>query len=161
MQSLQREATVYAEAFVQVTTDNRQLQQDTTFYSLFSMLQAMGDLDMPFEDVRGPLSNWVSTPEIQRQMKLRFKAFLDQFKDENGVPVYKHRIRDMCIGKVTARSALCYADSTAEQRKRKEKRNRKVYAARRHNGSLCLKRQHEIAAFKATTHRAPASSTGL
>ena len=87
------------------------------------MLQALGDLDMPFEDVRGPLSNWVSTPEIQRQMKLRFKAFLDQFKDENGVPVYKHRIRDMCIGKLTARLSFCYADSTAEPSSRKLNRS--------------------------------------
>ena len=65
------------------------------------MLKALGGLDMTFEEIRGTLSNWVSTPEIQRQMKLRFKAFLDQFKDEHGNAVYKQRIRDMCIGELT------------------------------------------------------------
>ena len=34
-----------------------------------------------------------------------------------------------------------------------EKENRKVYASRRHNGSLFLKRQLTVAAFKGTTHR--------
>ena len=36
--------------------------------------------------------------------------------------------------------------------RKEKKRKRKVYAIRRHNGSLCLKRQIGIAAFKATTH---------
>lgn len=53
---------------------------------------------MPFEDIKGPLSNWVTTDSIQRQIKQRFRAFLDQYRDENNNPVYKQRIRDMCIG---------------------------------------------------------------
>ena len=53
---------------------------------------------MPFEDIKGPLSNWVTTESIQRQIKLRFRAFLDQFRDENNNLVYKQRVRDMCIG---------------------------------------------------------------
>ncbi|KAL0055666.1 hypothetical protein WJX82_002980 [Trebouxia sp. C0006] len=59
--------------------------------------EVLGDLDMPFEDIKGPLSNWVKTESIQRQIKLRFRAFLDQYKDENNNLVYKPRIRDMCI----------------------------------------------------------------
>jgi len=68
-------------------------------------LQVLGDLDMPFEDIKGPLSNWVKTESIQRQIKLRFRAFLDQYRDENNNLVYKQRIRDMCIG----RSEICLA----------------------------------------------------
>lgn len=68
-------------------------------------LQVLGDLDMPFEDIKGPLSNWVKTESIQRQIQLRFRAFLDQYRDENNSLVYKPRIRDMCIGG----SELCLA----------------------------------------------------
>ena len=70
------------------------------------MLQALGDLDMPFEDIKGPLSNWVKTESIQRQIKLRFRAFLDQYRDENNNLVYKQRIKDMCIG-VSVLQLLC------------------------------------------------------
>ncbi|KAL0036084.1 hypothetical protein WJX79_002039 [Trebouxia sp. C0005] len=59
--------------------------------------EVLGDLDMPFEDIKGPLSNWVKTESIQRQIQLRFRAFLDQYRDENNSLVYKPRIRDMCI----------------------------------------------------------------
>jgi hypothetical protein len=70
-------------------------------------LQVLGDLDMPFEDIKGPLSNWVKTESIQRQIKLRFRAFLDQYKDENNNLVYKPRIRDMCIGRSELYLASC------------------------------------------------------
>ena len=70
-------------------------------------LQVLGDLDMPFEDIKGPLSNWVKTESIQRQIKLRFRAFLDQYRDENNNLVYKPRIRDMCIGRSELYLASC------------------------------------------------------
>lgn len=53
---------------------------------------------MAFEDVRGALNLWVSTGAIQKQIKQRFGAYLDQVKDENAHLVYKQRISDMCIG---------------------------------------------------------------
>ena len=54
---------------------------------------------MPFEDIKGPLSNWVTTESIQKEIKRRFKAFLKQYKDELDEYVYKKRVRDMCVGK--------------------------------------------------------------
>ena len=71
---------------------------DSKGNTLCYVSQTMGELDLPYEDVRGPLSNWVSTPDIQRQIKMRFRAFLDQFRDDHNALVYKQRIKDMCIG---------------------------------------------------------------
>lgn len=59
---------------------------------------SMGGLDMPFEDIKGPLSNWVTTKSIQEEIKRRFRAFLEAYKDEAEELVYKKRVRDMCVG---------------------------------------------------------------
>lgn len=61
-------------------------------------LQGIGEMDMPFEDIKGSLGNWVRTESIQKQIKNRFRIFLERYKDEAGNEVYKQRIRDMCIG---------------------------------------------------------------
>ena len=54
---------------------------------------------MPFEDIKGPLSNWVTIKSIQEQIKRRFRAFLEAYKDdETEELVYKKRVRDMCVG---------------------------------------------------------------
>ena len=58
----------------------------------------MGVLDMPFEDIKGSLSNWVTTKSIQEEIKRRFRAFLEAYKDEAEELVYKKRVRDMCVG---------------------------------------------------------------
>ena len=60
----------------------------------------MGEMDMPFEDIKGTLSNWVRTESIQREIKRRFRQFLERYKDEasNDQPVYKQRIQTMCVG---------------------------------------------------------------
>ena len=61
---------------------------------------------MPFEEVRGPLSNWVTTKSIQDQIKDRFRAFLEVYKDDVNELVYKKRVRDMCIGVYPAHFSL-------------------------------------------------------
>lgn len=55
-------------------------------------------MDMPFEDIKGRLSDWVRMESIQRQIRLRFRAFLERYKDDAGNEVYKQRINNMCIG---------------------------------------------------------------
>lgn len=63
---------------------------------------SMGRLDMPFEDIKGPISNWVTTKSIQEEIKRRFRAFLEAYKDEAEELVYKKRVRDMCVGEKPA-----------------------------------------------------------
>ena len=68
----------------------------------FHVLQfSMGGLDMPFEDIKGPLSNWVTTKSIQLEIKRRFRGFLEAYKDDADELVYKKRVRDMCVGELT------------------------------------------------------------
>lgn len=67
---------------------------------------SMGGLDMPFEDIKGPISNWVTTKSIQEEIKRRFRAFLEAYKDEAEELVYKKRVRDMCVGEKPARFRL-------------------------------------------------------
>lgn len=59
-------------------------------------------MDMPFEDIKGRLSDWVRMESIQRQIRLRFRAFLERYKDDAGNEVYKQRINNMCIGMTQA-----------------------------------------------------------
>ena len=67
---------------------------------------SMGGLDMPFEVIKGPLSNWVTTKSIQDQIKDRFRAFLEVYKDDADELVYKKRVRDMCVGVYPAHFGL-------------------------------------------------------
>ena len=57
---------------------------------------------MPFEDIKGPLSNWVTTKSIQLEIKRRFRGFLEAYKDDAEELVYKKRVRDMCVGELTS-----------------------------------------------------------
>lgn len=41
---------------------------------------------------------WVSMAAPRAEIKSRFKSFLRSYVDENGVNVYKERIRQMCEG---------------------------------------------------------------
>lgn len=58
----------------------------------------MGEMEMPFEDIKGALGDWVRTDSIQRQIKQRFRHFLERYRDDAGNEVYKQRINNMCIG---------------------------------------------------------------
>ena len=62
---------------------------------------AGGDQDMmqdviDYEEVNGPLSQWVQRPEVVRWIRKNFSNVLRNFKDEHGVSVYEERIREMC-----------------------------------------------------------------
>lgn len=62
---------------------------------------SMGGLDMPFEDIKGSLNNWVNTKSIQLEIKRRFRGFLEAYKDDADELIYRKRVKDMCIGKHT------------------------------------------------------------
>lgn len=71
----------------------------TLVVSEFYVLQfSMGGLDMPFEDIKGSLSNWVTTKSIQLEIKRRFRGFLEAYKDDADELIYRKRVKDMCIG---------------------------------------------------------------
>lgn len=44
------------------------------------------------------MREWVSMAAPRAEIKSRFKSFLRSYVDENGVNVYKERIRQMCEG---------------------------------------------------------------
>ena len=49
------------------------------------------------EDMKGhTVREWVSMAAPRAEIKNRFKSFLRSYVDENGVNVYKERIRQMC-----------------------------------------------------------------
>ena len=75
----------------------------------------MGGLDMPFEDIKGPLSNWVTTKSIQVEIKRRFRGFLEAYKDDAEELVYKKRVRDMCVGELTTYFILAFTISKCHQ----------------------------------------------
>ena len=51
------------------------------------------------EDMKGhTVREWVSMAAPRAEIKNRFKSFLRSYVDENGVNVYKERIRQMCEG---------------------------------------------------------------
>lgn len=51
------------------------------------------------EDMKGhTVREWVSMAAPRAEIKSRFKSFLRSYVDENGVNVYKERIRQMCEG---------------------------------------------------------------
>ena len=51
------------------------------------------------EDMKGhTVREWVSMAAPRAEIKTRFKSFLRSYVDENGVNVYKERIRQMCEG---------------------------------------------------------------
>ena len=62
---------------------------------------------MPFEEIKGPLSNWVTTKSIQMEIKRRFRGFLEAYKDDAEELVYKKRVRDMCVGELTTQLKAC------------------------------------------------------
>jgi DNA replication licensing factor MCM2 len=50
-----------------------------------------------YEEVKGPLSQWIQRPEVVRWIRKSFSNFLRSFKEEQtGVSVYEERIREMC-----------------------------------------------------------------
>lgn len=51
------------------------------------------------EDMKGhTVREWVSMAAPRAEIKSRFKSFLRSYVDENGVNIYKERIRQMCEG---------------------------------------------------------------
>lgn len=72
----------------------------------------MGGLDMPFEDIKGSLSNWVTTKSIQLEIKRRFRGFLEAYKDDADELIYRKRVKDMCIGGDTDHGKLAATKAT-------------------------------------------------
>lgn len=70
---------------------------------------------MPFEDIKGPLSNWVTTKSIQGEIKRRFRGFLEAYKDDAEELVYKKRVRDMCVGELTTDLKLAFTITKCHQ----------------------------------------------
>ncbi len=51
------------------------------------------------ENIKGhTVREWVSMAAPRAEIKTRFKNFLRTYVDDNGVNVYKERIRQMCEG---------------------------------------------------------------
>lgn len=51
------------------------------------------------EDMKGhTVREWVSMAAPRAEIKNRFKNFLRSYVDENGVNVYRERIKQMCEG---------------------------------------------------------------
>ena len=64
------------------------------------------------EDMKGhTVREWVSMAAPRAEIKNRFKSFLRSYVDENGVNVYKERIRQMCEGQF-----VCMHESTVSWR---------------------------------------------
>ncbi|KAL6761861.1 minichromosome maintenance protein 2 [Haematococcus lacustris] len=60
-----------------------------------------GQLDIPIDENKGRLSEWIATDEVSREVKRRFRNFLKTFQDEEGEGkerIYGTRIRDMMSG---------------------------------------------------------------
>ena len=56
----------------------------------------LGDVN-DFEDVKGPLSQWVQKHDVVRWIRKSFSHFLRSYRDEHtGGMVYEARINDMC-----------------------------------------------------------------
>ena len=59
------------------------------------------------EDMKGhTVREWVSMAAPRAEIKNRFKSFLRSYVDENGVNVYKERIRQMCEGEMACADTL-------------------------------------------------------
>ena len=51
---------------------------------------------LDFEDVKGPLSSWLSREDVIVFIKRKFNTFLRSFKNETGNYVYEDKIHEMC-----------------------------------------------------------------
>lgn len=51
---------------------------------------------LDFEDVKGPLSQWLRKTDVIKFITKQFNSFLRNFKDENGSFLYEEKIHDMC-----------------------------------------------------------------
>jgi len=51
---------------------------------------------LDFEDVKGPLSTWLSRDDVIKFINRKFNTFLRSFKNETGNYVYEDKIHEMC-----------------------------------------------------------------
>lgn len=64
-----------------------------------SLFQQGGDEeagDVNLEDFDAPLREWLDEPRVIREVKRRFKKFLQSHQDANGNPVYPPKLSEMC-----------------------------------------------------------------
>ena len=52
---------------------------------------------LDFEDVKGPLSNWLKKENVIKFITRQFNTFLRNFKDDKGHFVYEDKIHEMCL----------------------------------------------------------------
>ncbi|KOS20050.1 DNA replication licensing factor mcm2 [Escovopsis weberi] len=71
-------------------------------------LEALGDVKA------SNLTEWVSSPQVQRSIKREFKAFLTSYIDSNGNSVYGNRIRT--LGEINAESLEVSYEHLAESK---------------------------------------------
>ena len=51
---------------------------------------------LDFEDVKGPLSQWLGRDDVIKFINRKFNTFLRSFKNETGNYVYEDKIHEMC-----------------------------------------------------------------
>ncbi len=60
------------------------------------------------EDMKGhSVREWVSMAAPRAEIKIRFKNFVRTYVNEQGINVYKEKIRQMCEGTCTLRVCVC------------------------------------------------------